>query len=131
VDDTGVGVWEWVERELFRLLPVVVLESDQGTYVKVVRWEPDEARLHSVAHLDADARQVERASRVTRMRDELRNRVEVRYRGARGGEQWISRVVVDAEPRSGDARVLGDARCLVSQARYGVLPYTVDASWVW
>lgn len=135
IDDSKVGVWEWVERELLKLLPVVVMDSAQGLAVKVIRWDASEARLHSVAHLDATpgSGPVHRVSSITSLRDELRNRFEVRYRGARGGQQWISRVVVDAPggPRDGDARVLLDSRCQVSQARYGVLPYSVDASWVW
>lgn len=130
VNDTSMGVWEWVEGELLKLLPVVLLESAEGLYVKVIRWDPDEARRHAVAHLDADARQVHRTSSLTSVRDELHNRIEVRYRPSRG-DQWVSRVVVDAHPRAGDSRVIGDARCLVSQARYEMLPYTVDASWVW
>ncbi len=137
INDPTEKAWTWLESEILRLLPVVVLESSEGKYLRFVQWRP--TARDAVAHLDADRGQVVREGGILVVDEERRNQIEVRYRGA-FGDRWNSRVVLSAEADPDDSRVLPNELCRLSQAQLrgvrghldnGTRPYAVDGTWVW
>lgn len=130
-----VGAWEWIESELLRLLPVAVLESERGRYLRLIRW--DATRGDAVAHLDADLHQVDRLSRLVQIRQQVANELELVYRQQQGarwtGRRWIAGERGRLAGGREDHRVGYHPRCAASLARYGSLParQPYEAAWVY
>lgn len=132
--------WAWLQAELLRLLPVVVLHSDQGLYLQIVRWDATER--DAVAHLGTYRAPdvgpvVDRESRLLALREDVHNEIEVRY-SLRFGHIWAGRRWATAEPGelsdgTRDDRGIWHPGCALSRSLYGprVRPEPSEAGWVY
>lgn len=129
---------EWLQSEVFSWLPVQLLESSQGLYVRPYRFDQTQADV--VAWLSADRRDIERQGQLQRLNQAIHNEITVRYRPANGpGTAWLSSItitskagqlsVTDAETE--DPRILSSYLAQRSQTVYGVRPLIIDLPQTW
>lgn len=131
-----VNAWEWLEREVFRLLPVMVRESSEGVYVVPMRW--DATPTDVTRRLSVERGDIRRDGAVRTLTQDVINEFTIDYRGVQGGQKWYARRVVTAEPGyistrydTYDERVYGSLRCKQSQTVFGIIPETYQAASVW
>jgi len=129
---------EWLQSEVFDWLPVQVLESSFGLYVRPYRF--DQTRADVVAWLSADRRDIERQGSLERLNQAIHNEITVRYRPANGpGAAWYSSVTITAkagqlsvtDAETDDPRILGSYLAQRSQTVYGVRPLIIDLPQTW
>lgn len=109
-----VKVWDYVQAHVLPVLPVSVETGPEGAYVTV--WRHDARASDAIAHIVVDeARGVVRSSPVTCDRDDLGNKIRVRYAWSPRIGGYLGEVILDATDADG-ARP--DLYCIVSQSRY-------------
>jgi hypothetical protein len=136
--NTPTNALDWLQSEVLEWLPVQVLESSQGLYVRPYRF--DQTRADVVVWLSADRRDVERQGPLGRLQQEVFNEITVRYRPANGpGAAWYSSVTLTAnagtlsvtETDTDDPRILASYLAQRSQTVYGVRPLVLDLPQTW
>ena len=131
-----VNAWEWLEREVFRFLPVMVRESSEGVYVVPMRW--DASPTDVMRRLSVERGDIRRDGSVRTLSQDVVNEFTIDYRGVQGGSKWYARRVVTAQPGrpthtylNTDERIYGSMRCKQSQSVFGVIPQVYQAPSVW
>lgn len=141
IDDVVQSPWDWIEETLVEQLPVEVQAGPRGLYLVEQRYRPDGTRHRGSVTEGEDA-----------VRDGARtwsapgpNELTARYRSGLDGE-YLARVIMTgdllqstpialADPGADDlelARVVRDARCVQSYARWGLRQApVVDVEWTW
>jgi len=131
----------WLNANVFPILPIEPRQGEEGLYWYMRRW--DATSSDSVARLDADNGQIQRASMVTTESSQVVNEVTVTYGPDRGTGRGAFRRIVgaqdqtraDDEIESGlvttDSRMLGGYSAALSQSIFGRQPLTIIANSVW
>jgi hypothetical protein len=128
----------WFDRQLVPLFPILRARSERGMYWRHVKWGA--TAVDSVAHLDADAGHVTRASSIRSTRDQVANQFTLDFAVGGEGNQARSRRILTASDgvldTSGflatDTRIIGSPGCARSQSVYGLIERpAVTTPWVW
>lgn len=126
--DEPIGTWDYISRAILPLLPVVPRWSSEGFYLQHMDYGADATRV--VAFLDADREDIQRTSGLS-ARFDVFNRFTISFGLSRNGYQEMRTLTGSPAANNelfpgqiSDPRVIGDARCQMSQARYGPLDDT-------
>ncbi len=133
----AVNAWQWLQREVIPLLPVIQRETSDGLFFQYINWRA--TSTDAVRRLDAGSGQIERSGPVRTTGGDVYNEVTVSYAPFATSQRYRRRRVVTAkdgkmstDPVSGtDSRVSGSYLAQVSQAQFGVRPLEVQSSAVW
>jgi len=145
--NTPINAFEWLTASVLAWLPVVALGSAEGLYFAPVRW--DATAADAQAFLSVERGDITRETPVSRLSQPIYNEITVRYRPQVTGGKWHTTHTLTADrgalsppPQPGvvikrptatpsDDRVAGSYLARMSQAVYGVRPYTIDIHHTW
>jgi hypothetical protein len=136
VINAEVNAWDWLEKNVVSLLPVLALQSAEGLYYRVVDWRA--GREDSIAALSADRRQIRRLTPVRTNGAPVYNEVAIEFAPFATSRRYRRKRIISrqagevAEPTpEQDTRILSDRRARLSQDLYGVKPFAIKTSAVW
>lgn len=135
--NTPTDAWAWLTSAVLSWLPVVARESVHGLYFLPVRW--DYTIRDVSAWLSVERGDIARAGNVRRLSQPIYNEITIQYRPKREGNKWHSTRTITANAGTlsvsaevtEDTRIGGSHLAQLSQARYGVRPYTVSIHHTW
>ncbi len=123
--NTPIVAFEWLQKNILPLLPVIERQGEFGLYYDVERWE---ARATDVTvRLDADSGAVHRiAPIVKRQQGEIYNEFTIEFAPRLATTRYTQRLILTAQDlvlselnqTLSDTRVVGDLRCALSQRKF-------------
>ena len=116
--DARVRPWDWFQANLRPLLPVSIVTGPSGLYPIV--WRHDATATDAIAHLDVSIDpNIERASRLIRTSDNIRNDFSLKYAYSVRTDQYFKTIRLGAGPYdNADPDTLVSLHCQLSQSRY-------------
>ena len=132
---------EWLNANVYPLLPIDPVQSEEGLWFRLRNFgsTPGDA----IASLNADTGEIQLASDVQTISENLINEVTIEYGMDRATGRFRFRVIVGADERSRpldefqadledtDTRFVANYRASLSQADYGRQSVTIEAPAVW
>lgn len=137
--NAAIDGWQWLLDTLFPTLPVAVLESEDGLYLRLQRWGA--SRTDAIAHLEAGYAEggagltVSRASRILSLRQQLSNEISVEYQWSWGqvfaGRVWVTAAPGELGSGEPETRAYFDEACAASRAAVGYRPHPepIEVPW--
>lgn len=116
VNEPPDDVWSWIQSELFDLVPVKVVEAQNGVWVRLMRYDarPQDARVF----IDGDDPRVSRRGRlVSTGWDRVANEIRLDFGSNRNAPNFSSQRVITGRAELPSDDHFFDYRCAVSRRR--------------
>lgn len=129
INDPEVQVWEWLQENIIRYLPIEIFNGSEGLEPRLnLYYYTDE--IHPVHYLE-DNGLFEIITGLQPLDADVVNKVTVRfcYNGIQ--EQFMSSVSIDPTIEKPTSMVVSDPVAVLSYQRYGLKEQTLECPFIW